>query len=62
MDSPLRDMGKDDILRVISNFGWWLYVIVAWRKNHIVQRKLDADVRDNLAYYLRESNPDFKNL
>lgn len=55
-------MGKDDILRVISNFGWWLYVIVAWRKNHIVQRKLDADVRDNLAYYLRESNPDFKNL
>lgn len=55
-------MGNFDFWHIVSNFGWWLYVKVAWRKNRIVQRKLDSEVRDNLAYFLRESHPDFKDL
>lgn len=42
------------LLNQVSNFGWWLYVRIAWRRNKSIQRKLDADTRDNLGFYLKK--------
>ena len=49
---------KQIIVDIISNFGWWLYVKVAWNRNKPMQRLLiGSDVRENLGYYLREGHP-----
>jgi hypothetical protein len=51
---------RSEIKDFIGNIGWWLYVKTKWRYNKVVQKNLDANVRDNLGYYLRESHPNFK--
>lgn len=42
----------DKIFKLLSNFGWWLYVKTYWRHNKSVQKILTAEKRDNLGYFL----------
>jgi hypothetical protein len=45
----------DKVLNCISNFGWWLFVSVKYRKNkRFAKTSLTKEVRDNLGYFLKE--------